>query len=171
MVLANAASTLPGLLLGAVFASPPVLLLALPLVYAFTYGLAKRASDELAGMTNGRVQRPSRLAAWMTIVSLVALVPTGLLNSPGEWSSTAAYFTTKALALFFLLLPSIILTILWESLVVLPLSPKGSDRQAVFRAVVRANLATFATLFFVGAALAIPIRLRRGDWMMPFNGV
>jgi hypothetical protein len=164
MVVANAVSTVPGVLQSLMFAAPVMYVTGLLLLFASAY---------VVGSFFGSLQGPGGKAittsgtGFALLTVLAAIVSSFLAMCAASYSwggSSMPFWVMKTGALFVALLFGIAMTTGWESLVAARFFA-GDDRLAVANAALKANLWTFFGIFFVGAIIALPIRMRRTDFL------
>ncbi len=171
MILGNVVSTIPGLVIGVLMGAGPLsaLLVGLALLYG-TSLLAGRAFDKGFRKTSWSWLTASRFASLSTLfglgsgILLILITKGTLANLP-----PLLFLSLKALAFFFLMLCSIGITIGFEAGAVLFLAGHRTVKpQHVLSAAVRANLVVFFAAFLLAALAALPIRMRRSDFLWPY---
>lgn len=171
MLGANAATTVIGAVVGVLLGSgPPEVVLpgaaALGVVTAIGARVAARG---LKGTSWERLT-PGTFGAVSVLLVVWSLFCFGIMQNvlyDPNWDPLE-YWALKVLGLFGALGSSIILTVSLETAIILTLS-RPREPQRVLGAAVWANLVTLLVAFSVGAALAIPHRLRRTDFLW-FHG-
>lgn len=168
MLVANVASTVVGTFLGAMLATPPVAWISAILTGVVIFLAARKFDSEV---TEGRpfLRHPGRLGFYGAIVAFLAMAVGGGAIFGADRDSDSVpwvYFALKFLSLLLALLPSLLLTILLEFRIASSMLSE-SGRARVFRAAAGATLWTFFGIFFIGAALALPKRLRHARFLLP----
>jgi hypothetical protein len=103
--------------------------------------------------------------ALLTVLAAIVSSFLAMCAASYSWGgSSMPFWVMKTGALFVALLFGIAMTTGWESLVAARFFA-GDDRLAVANAALKANLWTFFGIFFVGAIIALPIRMRRTDFL------
>lgn len=166
MVLANIISTAVGIFHSFLFMAPSLLLIGLGLLCVSGFVVGRF----YAGVTPRDIQAQNRLAIWTAVatalLAIVAVVITSLAQSIA-YDSTLLFLLLKALAFFIALSCGIALTVGWEGMVAAAIL-RREDSHAIVRAALGANVWTFLGVFLIGAIIALPVRLRRTDFLWPY---
>jgi len=172
MILANVLSSLIGLLMAVVAATPPIMFVGLPLVYGLSLTPARRL------LVYKFWARPSpRITPGFVALAF----PLGLFLSWVLFSVAAdtmyhrrylSYWLLKFLYVALGLSMSILLTSAWEESVIARLAARKHGEGSYFDTVVRANYVTFGVILLVAAIRMLPRRLHSPGFLawLGFHG-
>lgn len=165
MLVANLMTSLLGFFVGGALSVPLMLPVGIPLVIAAAYFGSAGLGDRLAHSRWKLLTRGTFVGGSLLLTMLS--IGLALFNYfPDPDRSQTLYWAAKIGSLFLGLLVSIPLTIAWEGVVVLRLTRDDYDADRVFSAVVAANLWTLLGAALIGAAIAVPQRMKDPEWML-----
>lgn len=158
LAIANVISSIVGVFVGIAAGNPPVLFIALPIVYALSIVPAKRLAEHVDWkiLKNWNASQIAMacpvciFATWVLFYLAAALVDT---------RGIALYWLLKFSYICVALFISILLTSLWEEWIVARCAAQKEQRTSFFASVVRANYVTFAIVLLVAAIEMLPKRL------------
>jgi hypothetical protein len=171
LLVGNLISTIPGILVGAAAANPPVMVLGLPLVFVMSLLPARRLSHHLACQDPPRNLPPFAVAGLCTlgvvgtwILFIAAAAALGQRSYFSYWALKYAYVTV-AMAI------SLGLTVLWEEAVVARLTAARHPGANYLSTVLRANYVAFGLVLAIAAVQMLPQRWGKpgfvtGQWVL-----
>jgi hypothetical protein len=165
MILANALTTLIGVLAGAMLASGPILFVGIFIVWGICIVPAKRL---IAAVKLPWLKRfsPGMLAGAMSLILAASCILFGISAGVQFSGSKVVYWLVKLAAIYPALMMSMVLTAFWEEWVVWKLSSCPVDYSGYVRPVIRANLVVLLCVMAFGAAVALPKRTHAPDFML-----
>lgn len=161
MVMGNIGSTIAGILIGGSVGSS-----ALTLPGIMIAGLVLTAVASAVFSRDSKVMDPVSLSLLTCMAMLVAFILLMIVESSDpakigmDTASTVAYWGFKIGGLFFALVATLAISVVFEGAVIFRMHAKNESfpRKKILEAIIKANLWTFLLLSVAGALIALPVR-------------
>ncbi len=166
MVGANGVSSIAGFLLAIALGSGTELgFAALLILMAIGSAVAKTCCRGFQGTRWGFLT-PGFFITATAVLAIVSLVVGFILTGVDPSESLAGYWLVKTIGATVGVAGSLTFTILWEGAVVSAMNRKA-DANILMKATVASNLWAFFIFFLIGAAIALPQRLKHPGGVLP----
>jgi hypothetical protein len=162
MFLGNILSTIGGLLVGVMMASPGAVVLLLPIVFLLCWLPARRVQTIIPRWR----LRSYAAALIMTVGLLVSLILFVFAQTAAAAFHLVLYWIIKLVAVYVAIIISMALSALWEEWVIWKMSRRPADDNGFIKPVVRANLYTMLAVMLYGAILMMPARMKSNDFLV-----
>lgn len=166
MVTANVVSSIAGFLLAVTLGSGTELgLIALLVLMAIGGGIGKRCCQGFQGTRWERLT-PGLFVGATVILAFASLLAGFLLTNVDPRDHLITYWLVKIVGVTLGIAGSLAFSVLWEGAIVCAMNRKA-DVHHLMKATVAANLWVFFIFFLIGAAIALPQRLKHPGGMLP----